>query len=323
MPNRRKRFMNTAKIAKFLMKLFERHPVSPSDKVTGLNEVFRHPNFIDGSESEKKKIMFESSRFKFQNETEYPWDQYFGIDLRPLLKGKAVLDIGCHTGGRSAAWAKMYNFSKLYGIDVEQNYIEAAIQFKDNMGFEGNFKVAQGEILPFENDKFDAVVSFDVFEHVQNLEQTLNECYRVLKRGGMLFLVFPGYFHPFEHHLSLVSRIPCIHYFFSGNALIKAYNEILEERGNGANWYKRHSPNLEKWEKGNTINGTTSAQFRRLIRKMDWKIILQSKKPLGAVGRGASRKRLFRAISLLLSPLASIPIIEEFVLHRITYILQK
>ena len=166
--------MNTTQIAKFLMKLFEKYPIPPSDKVTGLNEVFRHPIFIDGSESEKKKIMFESSRFKFQNETEYPWDQYFGIDLRPLLKGKAVLDIGCHTGGRSAAWAKMYNFSKLYGIDVEQNYIEAAIQFKDSMGFEGNFKVAQGEILPFENDKFDAVVSFDVFEHVQNLEQTLS-----------------------------------------------------------------------------------------------------------------------------------------------------
>ena len=317
--------MNSTEIAKFLMKLFERVPFSPKDKITGLNEVFRHPVFTCGSESEKKRIMFESSQFKFEDEMKYPWDQYFGIDLRPLLKGKTVLDLGCFTGGRSVAWAKRYELSALFGIDISQDYIEAAIQFKDIMGvpLEGDFRVAKGEVLPFENDKFDAVVSFDVFEHVQDLEQTLTECYRVLKRGGRLFLVFPGFFHPIEHHLSLVTRMPCIHYFFSGNTLIKAYNEILEERGNEANWYKRHVSNLQNWEKGNTINGTTLAEFRRLIRKMDWKVILQSKKPLGMVGRRASRSTLFRAISLLISPLASIPIVEEFVLHRITYIIEK
>jgi len=315
--------MRTSKIAKYLMKLFESHPVTPTEKVTELSEVFRHPVFVSGSESEKKEIMFESSRVKFQDEIDFPWDQYFGIDLRPILKGKEVLDLGCFTGGRSAAWAKRYNLSKLYGIDVNQDYIEAAMQFKYYIGFEGDFRAARGEILPFKDNKFDAILTFDVLEHVQNLEQTLWECHRVLRRGGKLLLVFPGYFHPFEHHLSLVTHIPCIHYFFSGNTLIKAYNEILEDRGNRANWYKRHFPNLADWEKGHTINGTTSAQFRRLIWKMDWKIILQSRKPLGAVGRGASQKAVFRVMSSFLSPFTSIHGFEEVVLHRIVYILEK
>ena len=70
--------MNSTEIAKFLMKLFERVPFSPEDKITGLNEVFRHPVFTRGSESEKKRIMFESSQFKFEDEMKYPWDQYFG-----------------------------------------------------------------------------------------------------------------------------------------------------------------------------------------------------------------------------------------------------
>ena len=315
--------MDTTQVAKFLMKIFKRYPISPEDKITGASEIFHHPIFLNGTEAEKKKIMFESSHFKFQEEMEYPWDNYFGIDLGTLLRGKGVLDLGCFTGGRGAAWAKRYELAYLFGIDVEQNYINAATQFKDAMGFKGNFRVAKGEILPFEDDKFDAILSFDVFEHVQNLERTLSECYRVLKKNGRLFLVFPGFFHPIEHHLSLATKIPCIHYFFSGNTLIKAYNELLEERGNAANWYKRNSLDLEDWEKGNTINGTTSAQIRSLIKKMDWKIILHSKKPLGSVGRNVSKKGLFRSISLFLLPFVHIPGFEEFFLHRIIYILEK
>ena len=205
--------MDSTHIAKFVMKVFERQPVSPRDKVTGASEVFRHPMFIKGTLCDRKRIMFDCSRFKFEEEMEYPWDHYFGIDLRPMLRKKVVLDLGCFTGGRSTAWGRRYELSHLFGIDVDQHYIEAAMQFMDAMGLQADFTVAKGEMLPFEEDKFDAILSFDVFEHVRNVKKTLSECYRVLKRGGRLFLVFPGYFHPMEHHLCLVTSIPCIHYF--------------------------------------------------------------------------------------------------------------
>lgn len=316
-------YVDTTQIAKFLMKAFERYPVSPDEKVRGSNEVFRHPAFRNATESDKRRIMLESSRFKFDEEMGYPWDHYFGIDLKPLLRKKIALDLGCLNGGRGVAWAKRYELSHLFGIDVRQEYIDAAIQFKDAMGIKGNFRVANGEMLPFEDDKFDAVLSFDVFEHVQDLEKTLRECYRVLKKGGRLFVVFPGYFHPIEHHLALVTSIPCIHYFFSGGTLIKAYNEILEERGNGANWYKRDSWSLENWERCNTINGTTHYQFRRLVDRIGWRVVLQSKKRIGAVGRRVAQRTAFRVVSFLLAPFSVIPCFQEFVLHRITYILEK
>ena len=111
--------------------------------------------------------------------------------------------------------------------------------------------------------------------------------------------------------------------FFRGNTLIKAYNEILQERGNGANWYKRNALNLENWEKGNTINGTTCAQFRRLVGELNWKIILQGKKPLGSIGRRVSKKSFFRITSRFLAPFTAMRGFEEFALHRITYILEK
>jgi SAM-dependent methyltransferase len=184
-------------------------------------------------------------------------------------------------------------------------------------------KVAVGESLPYEDNKFDAILSSDVLEHVQNLSKTMAECYRVLKPGGRFFLVFPSYFHPNEHHLSLVTYLPFIHYFFSGDILVRAYSEILEERGDEAYWYKRSSPQLESWEKGNSINGTTLALFRDIIKKNNWHIIHHSKKPIFSVGRNISQKKHFKILSYFLYPLASIPFLEEIFLARITYILEK
>lgn len=45
--------------------------------------------------------------------------------------------------------------------------------------------------LSFDNDKFDYILSFDVFEHVPNYKKALAECCRCLKPGGMLFFSVP------------------------------------------------------------------------------------------------------------------------------------
>lgn len=250
------------------MKAFPVHPCFSEQSVGCLlSEVFDHPIFTNGTETERRKIMFKSSEAKYLDEIRYSWDNYFGMDLRPLLIDKLVLDLGCFTGGRSVAWAKRYKFSKLYGIDIKHSYIEAAKQFASANNVESDFIVSYAESLPFKDQIFDAILTFDVFEHVTNVQKTLDECYRVLKKGGLLFVVFPSYFHPMEHHLSLVTKIPFIHYFFTGKTLIKAYNEIIESRGYDANWYRRKNPELQYWERGNTINGTTFAKFHSMLKK--------------------------------------------------------
>lgn len=315
--------MDTTRIAKFVMKKWQTFPTSPEEEVGTLNEVFRHAIFLNGSEAERKTIMLKSSESKYMDELEYPWDNYFGVDLSPFLQGKIVLDLGCFTGGRSVAWAERYKLSCLIGVDVTQTYIDAATQFATMKKIKANFQVAKGESLPFEDQTIDAILSFDVLEHVQDVQRTLDECYRVLKIGGRLFVVFPSYFHPLEHHLSLVTRLPGIHYIFSGKTLVKAYYGILEERGADAYWYKRHRPDLECWEKGKSINGTTLARFRKFLRNNNWKIVLHSRKPIGSIGRSVSNRRVLRQMSRLFYPLTFIPSLREVFLHRITYILEK
>jgi SAM-dependent methyltransferase len=315
--------MMNVQLAKSLMKKWEAFPPSPGENAGELQEVFRHAIFVNGTEAERKAIMLASSESKYRNELAYPWDHYFGIDLAPLLQGKAALDLGCFTGGRGTAWFERYKLGFLTGIDVMQEFIDAARQFAALKNIPADFRVAVGEELPFEDDSLDAVLSYDVFEHVQNVQYALGECHRVLKKGGRLFVVFPGYFHPTEHHLALATRLPCIHYFFSGETLVRAYSEILEERGESADWYKRSSAQLEPWERGNTINGTTLAQFRRLIRERDWKVVLHSRKPIGSIGRNGSKLRAGALLSRPFGLATNIPGLREMFLHRITYILQK
>lgn len=315
--------MDEVKIAKFMMKKFAAFPTSPQIEVGQLQEVFLHSIFLNGSQSERQFIMRKSSESSYSSETSYAWDHYFGQDLSPFLSGKTVLDLGCFNGGRSVAWFEKYKLNYLVGIDIDQVYLEAATQFSSSRKIRSDFASANGGFLPFGDGTFDAILSFEVFEHVQDIQRTLTECYRVLKTDGRLYIVFPGYFHPNAHHLSLVTTAPCLNSLFSGKILVQAYYDILTERGSEAFWYRRHSPKLEPWEKSNTINGTTSARFRRLLRNNNWKIILHSRKPIGSIGRNASKSRLLVLLSSLFYPLTFIIFLQEFFLHRITYVLEK
>ena len=48
-----------------------------------------------------------------------------------------------------------------------------------------------GKVLPFRDCDFDAVVCFEVFEHVFNIDEVLTEIRRVLKPGGKLLITMP------------------------------------------------------------------------------------------------------------------------------------
>src|SRR5258706_12606848 len=96
--------MTTHLLAKALMKVFPVFPASPEENFGDLQEVFRHDSFLKADAQRRAALMLESSRCKYESEIAYPWDNYFGMDLRPLLAGKEALDLGCFTGGRGVAW---------------------------------------------------------------------------------------------------------------------------------------------------------------------------------------------------------------------------
>ena len=297
--------------AEFLMRRIWAEQPSWSDGAE-LNEIIKHPNFTQASDAERAALMMRSAQAKYESEIKYSWDHYFGMSLKPLLEGKHVLDVGSLYGGRSVAWAERYQLAHITGIDIDPIYVETATRFAQRRNVNATFKVAFGEKLPFEDQSFDAVLTFDVLEHVQSPRNTLAECHRVLKPEGYLCLVFPSYWQPLEHHLSLVTRAPGLQYLFSGRTLVKAYNRIVASRGTDADWYKRQHPELRSWERCNTINGTTLRSFQKLIRDGGWKVVKHSRPPIGSMGRTVVRapKRWHRTLAALGRALVHIPLLE-------------
>jgi ubiquinone/menaquinone biosynthesis C-methylase UbiE len=102
------------------------------------------------------------------------------------VKGK-VLDVGCGAGGISRAIKSYRPDLEVYGVDVSREAISEAQKNAGGVSF------LQGDInkLPFGKGSFDAVVIFDVLEHLDKPSVALDEVRKVLKKGGMFSLYTP------------------------------------------------------------------------------------------------------------------------------------
>jgi ubiquinone/menaquinone biosynthesis C-methylase UbiE len=105
------------------------------------------------------------------------------IDETVDLKGKHVLDLGCGNGCYTEELAR--RAAKVCGIDIRMSHLEA---------FRARIPRVQaaGENLPFAPESFDAVTMIEVLEHTHCDGKVLEECFRVLKPGGLLILLVPG-----------------------------------------------------------------------------------------------------------------------------------
>lgn len=103
--------------------------------------------------------------------------------VRPKQKSK-ILNVGCGTGGTLPVLEK---YGSVTNVDVSSE----AIKFMKKAGYQVD-KV-NGIKLPYKDSSFDAVVAFDVLEHIENHEEALNEWLRVLKPDGAILFTVPAY----------------------------------------------------------------------------------------------------------------------------------
>jgi ubiquinone/menaquinone biosynthesis C-methylase UbiE len=305
------------------MKIAESHP-DPNDP--HLWEIFKTDHYLNGSESYKSEMRRKSSQASYdyeQNELDSLFVRYFYPRILPSdLQNSILLDLGCFTGGRLAAWAEKYRLKTGIGIDINPLFKTAADEFAALKGLDNlKFLTGVGESLPLDDNSIDFIVSTEVFEHVQNLEKVLNECHRVLKPGGKLCSVFPQFLQPFESHLGCVTKLPGLHWVFGRDILTRAYVEIISSRQN-SNWYYPESYPLQHWERLPSLNGTHYKDFSSLISKQPWASKLEVIRPILSDGR-RSKKLIFRFLRLLFLPLAYFSLTRELFLGRVNFVLQK
>lgn len=119
------------------------------------------------------------------------WSAPFGLRLLETIKLKKnmkVLDIGCGLGFPLIELSqRLGSSSKVYGIDPWQRAIERA-RLKAKIYNISNVEIVEGyaEKMPFENSFFDLIVSNNGINNVDDMQQTLRECFRVGKSGAQL-----------------------------------------------------------------------------------------------------------------------------------------
>ena len=113
-----------------------------------------------------------------------------------MFKDKKVLDIGCGAGGKTLFYASQ-ELKRVWGIEVVEHYEEEANALAKEKGLEDKFEFVLGDAanIPFDDD-FHTIIMNDAMEHVDEPLEVLQECYRVLKPGGRLYVNFPPYYHP-------------------------------------------------------------------------------------------------------------------------------
>lgn len=114
------------------------------------------------------------------------WHRYaFAL---PFVGGRRVLDCACGEGYGSRILAGRAD--RVTGLDLSAEAVEHA---RRRYGERGNLKFVEGDCtaLPFPDDAFDVVVSFETLEHIEGQQTMLAEFRRVLGPRGLLILSSP------------------------------------------------------------------------------------------------------------------------------------
>jgi len=122
-----------------------------------------------------------------------------------MQRARRILDLGC--GPATMVYRALSFGHDAWGIDLDEDKLELAHFRVEAEGYPEGWKSrvikADATDLPFPDESFDVVSSWQVLEHIENLPQALYEAVRVTRRGGWLDLRAPDYRQSFDNHYAM------------------------------------------------------------------------------------------------------------------------
>lgn len=114
------------------------------------------------------------------------YNKWIADTLRPYVSGN-VLEVGVGNG----SVARYFFNKKYYGIDIDEEHVNYCNDLFKTKNF---FKVDVEKGLPaFFRHKFDTVICVNVLEHVFNDNASVDNAWRMLKKGGKLVIIVPAH----------------------------------------------------------------------------------------------------------------------------------
>jgi len=118
------------------------------------------------------------------------------------LKTKKILEIG---SGSGILIAKLImEGAECYGIEPDEKMCMSSSYIFQKNDIDIKVVRAIGENIPFKGDYFDLIISFQVVEHVEDVESVIRETKRLLKKNGLIYFVIPNYYSFWEGHYGVL-----------------------------------------------------------------------------------------------------------------------
>jgi len=99
---------------------------------------------------------------------------------------KTIVDIGCGEGILLEKLMQKYPAKEIIGIDAEKENIEICKKYGLNVIFGSAYN------LPLKDNSIDCIILAEVIEHLDQPSKAIGEIHRVLKKNGMLIMLFPN-----------------------------------------------------------------------------------------------------------------------------------
>lgn len=161
----------------------------------------------------------------------YPFPSEYGYDSKSIerrgeFRAREILRLPRTNSMRSflelGCWDGMVSCS-LHRRSKETTAIDLRSEGFDKRAQEEGVALVQmdAENLQFADESYDCIFSYDSFEHFRHPDVVLQNALRVLKKNGLLYLVFgPLYMSPFGQHAYRSITVPYCQFLFPRSALV-------------------------------------------------------------------------------------------------------
>lgn len=174
---------------------------------------------------------------------------YNELTSQVSVDSRDILELGPGKTTEIVQKAKEQGAKSIAILDIER-YLTNDVT--DRLGI--NYKIYNGQKMPFDSESFDLIWSNDVFEHVRFPEITVAETFRLLRPGGTVVHIID-----LQDHFSYGKNEP----FLALNCL--KYPKWLWE--------------LMTWNRSNFVNRLRASEWVRLHETVGFNIIAQSTEP--------------------------------------------